>query len=125
MTTKTKTKKVGNAECVLCGLRASSKNVAIRSVFPIWAETDSLQREPNEVALEMLESCVRVTDKDEQTFFGMHKGVHAEQRAKGKTDAWVFAQWIKEVVRIDPELKHLNKLLCAHQWRQDPGTETV
>lgn len=116
--TKTKTKKVGNAGCVLCGLRASSKNVAIRNVFPIW--DDKL-----DYSLQMLESCVRITSKDENDYFGMAAHVYEKDRAKGKTDAWVFVQWFKEVVRIDPELKNLEKLLCAHQWRQDRGTATV
>lgn len=120
MPTKTKAEKskVGNAGCVLCGLRASSKNVAIRSIFPIWDVE-------NDYNLQMLENAVKVTSKDGNDYFGIATYVHEKDRAEGKTDSWVFVQWLKEVVRVDPELESLEKLLCAHQWRQDRGTATV
>jgi hypothetical protein len=114
--TKTKTKKAGNAGCVLCGLRASSKNVAIRNVFPIWPETCQIGN--------MFDLCMRIQCFDGHDMFGLNVGIHKQKESE--PDGKVFADFLKDfILNYDPKMEHLHKLFCGHQWKQDRGTATV
>ena len=110
--TKTKSHTIGNASCTRCGLRASSKNVAIRHVFPCWPEHDSM--------LSYLERAVRITSYEEKDFVRVL--MHDEQ-----SQGAAMAMFFKSVYDHDPDNYESNveKLLCAHTWKQDKGTAIV
>ena len=107
-----KIKKLGNAECTQCGLRACSKNVAIRSVFACWPDNDDI--------LSIHECIVKITSKDDLDYVRVYStddGEWAENLAK----------WFKVIYDHNPGEYQANvkKLLCCHTWIQDPGTATV
>jgi hypothetical protein len=107
-----KIEKLGNAKCTICGLRASSKNVAIRHVFICWPEVD--------MQLEHLEHMVKAYN---------HKGIEYYRIAHydETLPAAAMGQWFKQVYDHSPSKyeANLKKLLCIHEWQQDRGTATV
>lgn len=99
----------GDAGCSKCGLRASSKNVVIRSVFAVWPDgMDS----PS-----MYEHLVAVHHYEGHPFWSCKPGAVLE----GKTPEETFAG----IVRYGVEHDVLDIYLCNHSWKQDPGTATV
>ncbi len=109
--TKRKTK-LGNAGCTQCGLRASSKNVMCRSVFPCWPDEDHIIR--------MMEGMVRMHN---------HKGIEYIRIISydEQAPATAMGLWFKTVYDHNPAKYdgNLKKLLCYHTWKQDRGTSTV
>ncbi len=104
--------KLGNAKCTKCGLRASSKNVALRSVFRCWPDDDGY--------LSAIENMVRIYTHEEHDYIRI---IHHDDQ----TPAQAMTLWFKSVYEHNPAKyeRNIEKLLCSHTWRQDRGTATV
>lgn len=111
------TKKHGVAECKLCGLRAYSKNVRTRSVFPTF--------EGRPLLLESYESMMvarRDPERAGQYLFGTNSRDWTKEDAPYRTLADQLIDYLKTP---DAKPEDLRILLCVHDWVQDEGTETV
>ncbi len=110
--TRKQVEKIGNAGCKKCGLRASSKNVMFRHVFPIWPDDD--------LKIQYMEHSLQIITKDDRDYVFVNP-------CEGINPARAMAVWFKEVHDHNPAKYEANvkKLLCLHDWRQDRGTATV
>ena len=109
--------KKGVAGCKLCGLRAYSKNVRSRSVFPIF---DGHPR-----MLESFEAGIVARsnpDDSSQYLFGSR----AQDWSKDDAPTISLADYIINYLQMpDAKPEDLRILLCVHDWVQDEGTETA
>ena len=116
-------KKPGNAGCTKCGLRASSKNVQIRSVFPIWP------REETGYACQVFETGIRIKDVEwdigpEDVTITM-TAVNPRITNKETGEHPTLGKFINDMIRFGLNGDEIEAVLCDHQWKQDPGTNTV
>lgn len=101
----------GNAGCSLCGARASSKNVATRSIFPIYTGD-------NQYLFQMYENCVMVEKGDKWSI-----KPHVRHRDKSDEPP-TMREFIADAAKLlKPE--ELGQIFCNHHWMQDKGTATV
>ena len=112
-------KKPGNAECTRCGLRASSKNVQIRNVFPIWPEENEHECESFEMGIWI--DVVTNDDNSVIVMTGVKPGVKNTKTGKHPT----LGKYINDMIGSGLTGDEIEAVLCNHQWKQDPGTNTV
>ncbi len=111
-------KQPGNAGCIKCGLRASSKNVIIRNVFPIWPEEHEYICQSYEMGI-----CIDDVKFNEDTVTMVGVRPHVINTKTGKKPS--IGEYIRDMINCDLTGDEVQAVLCEHLWKQDPGTNTV
>lgn len=123
---------VGNCECIHCGLRGSSKNVMIRSIFPIWPEmpldlTYYLESLERSITLYRSEKGIPYVgiNSENTNFLLEEKDISTDNQAL----AYVLAKitYRLSLARLTQEelFAVYTILFCPHEWKQDDGTASV
>lgn len=106
---------LGNVGCKNCGLRAHSKNVTCRSVFPIFENS----------TLWMYEATIKARkdpDKQGEYLFGSNA---VDYTKDSEPEIGLGQTLINYLQHPQSKIEDLKILLCVHDWVQDPGTESV
>jgi hypothetical protein len=93
--------KQGNAFCSKCGVRAESKNIMSRSVFPLMPPL-----------LEVWEAGLLAHKHDDQDFFGLKDP---------EVNRDLASHLIRYLKCTDNDVEGLRVLLCVHRWQHDEG----
>lgn len=113
-------KKPGNAGCTKCGLRASSKNVQIRSVFVFWPDND------HRYNCESMENCIVTKHNVEwDSYIIPMVGIKPWTKYKETDKTPDLGQLVEEMIKVKLTGSEIRSILCDHTWKQDPGTNTV
>ena len=107
----------GNCECKHCGLRGTSKNVAIRSVFPRF--------EGRPILLASYEANIKAREDKEVPGTYLFGSIARNWEVEGDLLFSLADTLINYLQTRDAKIEDLRILLCVHEWVQDPGTATV